>query len=190
MAADRILNMKAKVTSSWSPSGKLGAVVEWSQAGATGLGGGSRVDSSGNIDLFNMPWDTQWTDNVLIRIHLESHMTDQNNRPLPTRFAKPDEGKDPVGCGWFMAQCGGPVTGNPQNVMMRPDNDNQIQINDMRNSRLKGGTNPPDNVPYAWAVRIAVQTASELQFFTLDPETSPKGTGISPIDDDCEADEA
>ena len=177
MAADRILNMKAKVTSSWSPSNQLGAAVEWSQSGSTGLGGVNRVDGSGNIDLSKMPWDTQWTDNVLIRIHLESHMTDQNrpHRPLPTRFAQDDEGTNPVGFCWFMAQCGGPVTGNPQNVEARRSNDNQIQINDMRGSRLKGGTNPPDNVPYAWAVRIAVQTASGLQFFTLDPQNRRQG---------------
>ena len=181
--ADRILNMKVGVTSNWINPDNLFANVVWQQTGQTGLGSGNRVASSGDINLQQMPRNTQWSDNVRIQITLDDHMTDYNGRPVHARFAQANEGPINPGYCWFMATCGGAQT-YPANVSATRVSDNLVRIQDNRTAQLLGGPLPGDDLPYAWGLGMIVELPTGGYFITLDPTSGTKGTGSNPIDDD------
>lgn len=188
MAADRIVNIKVTTTSQWQAPSTLYANVNWVQTGLTGFGNqNNRLLPGGGgctINLQGMPRDSAFTNNVRIQLTLDDHMTDYQNRPVHSRWAVAGEGSNPPakaeGPCMFMLNCGDANAINPLNVSFDRVSPNLIRIQD---NRVIG---QPDNVQYAFGLGMIVELPTGNYFITLDPASSPKGTGTSPIEDEEE----
>ncbi|WP_285709092.1 hypothetical protein [Erythrobacter oryzae] len=150
-------------------------VFEQTLGHPTGMEG--RVDEHGDINLTDMPFNAEYTDNVDITINLDSSLLfDPNGNRVTGRWAFVDEssGQGETGFGWF---CGTDAAGKYSTKIPIPIDGMRIErLNDMQ---LRINDDTPKATPeYAYAIAL-VLPAYNNYYITIDPRITTKTTNTS-----------
>jgi hypothetical protein len=185
---DRKLKITVTPTLVWNSTNppNIGATVEFSQDnGETDPAMPGVVDpTTGKIDISNMPANDKYTDNIDIKIKLDtSQMKNADGTKLTgkARWAESDEGpyqwngtSGDLGFGWFCLMNASPppaysavppttITG----MSFSRSSDNDLQIDD---------DTPDGSDEYAFCVAFVLEGYSNY-YISIDPIITTKGTG-------------
>ncbi|MCY7399057.1 MAG: hypothetical protein LH466_09520 [Sphingomonas bacterium] len=173
MPSNRSLNISVNFTGTQANDGSYGGTVTYTQTQSSPPMPGL-VDINGNINLDNLPGNSQYNWAIGMNFTLNATVTDRNGNTVPCAWA--DNSPGHLACAIT-----GPGGGAANGMTVSPPSSTQLSIADANNDQRKSKTDRT----YTYKLGVMLPSVNNY-FISLDPTIINTGTKVIDEDEDKE----